>query len=168
MHRVRIYQGDITALNVDVIVNAASADLSEGIGVSASIRGAAGAEYALSCRALGSCPVGEIRVTPGFRLAANMVIHAVGPVWRGGDNNEAGLLASCYYKAMIAAKKHSASSIAFPAISCGAAGFPVHGATKVAIDQVKSALQDNALIESVVFCCFDPVTAAVYKNQIGK
>lgn len=106
--------------------------------------------------------------SPGFRLAPNIIIHAVGPAWRGGEHREEQLLSSCYHRAMIEAKKHKVKSIAFPAISCGELGFPTRRAIKVAIAEVNSALHQNTLLESVVFCCFDPVTAALYRNQIGK
>ena len=168
MHRVRIHQGNIAELNVDVIVNATSADLADSNGVSAAILRVAGDEYAYACQILTRCPVGDIRVTPGFRLAANWVIHAKGPVWRGGNQSEEQLLASCYNKAMAEAKKHNVNSIAFPAISFGATGFPIHRAIKVAIDEISIALRQNPLIEAVVFCCFDPVTAALYKSQTEK
>ncbi len=168
MHRVKIHQGDITQLNVDVIVNAADYGLADGNGVSIAIRRTAGDEFEHACQTMGHCPVGEIRVTSGFRLAANMVIHTAGPAWQGGEYREEQILASCYHKTMIEAKKHNVKSIAFPAISCGASGFPARRAIKVAIAEVNSALRQNPLMESVVFCCFDPVTAALYRNQIGK
>ena len=168
MHRVKIHQGDITKLKVDVIVNAANYSLAIGNGVSGAIRRVAGDEFEHACLAIGHCPVGGIRVTPGFRLAANMVIHTVGPAWRGGEHREEELLASCYHKAMNEAKKHQIKSIAFPAISCGGSGYPTRRAVKVAIEEVNMALRKNPLLESVVFCCFDPVTTALYRNQIGK
>ena len=168
MHRVKIHQGDISQLDVYVIVNTADYGLAGGNGVSSAIRRAAGDELEHACQAIGHCPVGEIRVTPGFRLAANMVIHTVGSAWRGGEHREEQLLASCYHKTMIEAKKHNVKSIAFPAISCGESGFPTRRAIKVAIAEVNSALRQNPLMESVVFCCFDPVTTALYRNQIGK
>lgn len=99
---------------------------------------------------------------------ANIIIHTVGPARRGGEHREEQLLASCYHRAMIEAKKHNVKSIAFPAISCGELGFPVRRAIKIAIAEVNSALCQNPLLETVVFCCFDPLTAALYRNQIGK
>ena len=99
---------------------------------------------------------------------ANIIIHTVGPAWRGGEHREEQLFSSCYHKAMIEAKKYKVKSIAFPAISCGELGFPTRRAIKIAIAEVNSALCQKTLLETVVFCCFDPVTAALYRNQIGK
>jgi len=168
VHRVKICQGDITQLHVDVIVNATDYGLAVGNGASDAFRRAAGNEFEHACEAIGYCPIGEVRVTPGFRLAANIIIHKVGSAWRGGEHREEQLLASCYQRAMIEAKKHNVKSIAFPAFSCGELGFPARRAIKIAIAEVNSALCQNLLLETVVFCCFDPVTAALYRNQIGK
>lgn len=168
MHRVKIRQGDITQLHVDVIVNTTDYGLAVGNGASDAIRHAAGNEFVHACQAIGYCPNGEASVTPEFRLPANMIIHTVGPARRGGEHREEQLLASCYHRAMIEAKKHKVKSIAFTAISCGELGFPTRRAIKVAIAEVNSALHQNTLLESVIGCCFDPVTTALYRNQIGK
>jgi O-acetyl-ADP-ribose deacetylase (regulator of RNase III) len=101
-------------------------------------------------------------------LPAEMVIYTIGPTWHGGDYEEEQQLASCYYNAMEAAKKHDLKSIAFPTISCGALGFPARRAVKIAIYEVNQALRQNPLLELVVFCCLDPVTTALYRNQMGK
>ncbi len=162
MHRVKIHQGDINKLSVDAIVSAS---------------GCASQLYALPATmpALGAarlneaqCPVGEVVIGAADDLPAEMVIYTVGPTWRGGDYQEEQQLASCYHNAMNAAKKQNLKSIAFPAISCGASGFPTRRAAKIAIHEVNQALRQNPLLESVVFCCFDPVTAALYRNQMGK
>ncbi len=128
---------DITTLTVDVIVNAANETLLGGGGVDGAIHHAAGPELLAACRSIGGCPAGQCRITPGFRLPARWVIHAVGPVWRGGGHREAGLLESCYRNSLETALKFGAHSIAFPAISTGAYGYPKEQAGRIAIRAIR-------------------------------
>jgi O-acetyl-ADP-ribose deacetylase len=154
---------DITRLDVDAIVNAANEELAPGGGVSGAIHRAAGPELARACAAVGSCPTGEARLTPGFRLPARFVIHAVGPIWRGGDAGEADLLASAYTSAMRLATEHDLRSIAFPAISTGIYGYPLGPATDIAVRAVRAAL-DNSSVDLVVFACFSPDVLQEYRR----
>ena len=126
-------EGDITQLDVDVIVNAANSRLAGGGGVDGAIHRAAGPELLAACRKIGGCPTGEARITPGFALAAKHIVHAVGPVWGGGNQGEAELLAGCYRSSLELAVDHDAGSVAFPAISAGVYGYPLGLATAVAV-----------------------------------
>lgn len=152
--RISVYDGDITTLAVDAIVNAANERLAPGGGVCGAIHRAAGLELARACARIGSCPTGEARMTPGFDLAARFVIHAVGPVWHGGNASEEKLLASCYRASLELAAENGVSSIAFPAISTGIYGFPLEQAARIAIATVAAGLARHRSIERVVFCCF--------------
>jgi O-acetyl-ADP-ribose deacetylase len=155
---------DITTLDTDAIVNAANEQLAPGGGVCGAIHRAAGPELARACAEVGRCPTGEARLTPGFRLRAKFVIHAVGPVWHGGDAGEAGLLASAYHSAMQLAARHHLRSVAFPAISTGIYGFPLGPATKIAVDAVRAALDPGASVEQVVFACFSQEILEEYRR----
>jgi O-acetyl-ADP-ribose deacetylase (regulator of RNase III) len=152
--RIEIIEGDITTLDVDAIVNAANRSLLGGGGVDGAIHRAAGPELREACAALGGCETGEAKITPGFRLKARYVIHAVGPVWCGGERGEDRLLASCYRKAFGLASDHGLVSIAYPAISTGAYGFPPERAALIALRTLAAVLADTTSIERVVFCCF--------------
>jgi O-acetyl-ADP-ribose deacetylase (regulator of RNase III) len=160
--RIETVQGDITRLAVDAVVNAANASLLGGGGVDGAIHRAAGPELLEACRALGGARTGEVRVTSGFRLPARWVLHAVGPVWRGGGAGEDQALASCYREAVKLAAAQGARSIAFPAISTGAYGFPLERATRIAVAEVKAALDRHPSVERAVFCCFAARDLAVY------
>ena len=161
MAHIEVIQDDITTLRVDVIVNAANSRLAGGGGVDGAIHRAAGPQLMEECLALGGCPTGEARITAGYRLPARHVIHAVGPVWHGGDAGEARLLASCYRRSMQLAGERNLRSIAFSAISCGVYGYPVGQAARIAVTEVTSALDQQPSIELVQFCCFgEPVTHA--------
>jgi len=155
---------DITTLDTDAIVNAANEALAPGGGVCGAIHRAAGPELARACAATGRCPTGEARITPGFRLPAKYVIHAVGPVWHGGGENEAELLASAYRSAMRLADQHALSSIAFPAISTGIYGYPLGQATKIAVSAVQGAVAQGSGVQRVVFACFSPEVERVYRE----
>jgi O-acetyl-ADP-ribose deacetylase (regulator of RNase III) len=155
---------DITTLDTDAIVNAANEQLAPGGGVCGAIHRAAGPELARACAEVGGCPTGEARLTPGFRLRAKFVIHAVGPVWHGGGAREAGLLASTYHFAMQLAARHHLRSVAFPAISTGIYGFPLGPATKIAVNAVRTALDAGANVEQVIFACFTPEVLEEYRR----
>jgi O-acetyl-ADP-ribose deacetylase (regulator of RNase III) len=152
--RIAIIDGDITALAVDAIVNAANTMLAPGGGVCGAIHRAAGPELAEACAKLGGCDTGEAKITPGFKLPARYVIHTVGPVWSGGGANEDLLLAACYRNSLALAHTHGLKSIAFPAISTGIYGFPPDRAARIAVRTVHDALPGLPSIEHVVFCCF--------------
>jgi O-acetyl-ADP-ribose deacetylase (regulator of RNase III) len=160
--RVSIVRGDITALDVDAIVNAANSTLLGGGGVDGAIHRAAGPELLAECRKLGGARTGEAKITRGYRLRAKHVIHAVGPVWHGGSRGEPELLASCYEKSLALARDHGLRSIAFPSISTGAYGYPIELAAVVAQSTVRAVLLANALPERVIFCCFSESDRLVY------
>lgn len=155
---------DIATLAVDAIVNAANEQLAPGGGVCGAIHRAAGPELARACAELGPCPTGDARITPGFRLPAKFVIHAVGPVWHGGSAGEAERLAGAYRASLTLARDHSLRSIAFPAISTGIFGYPLERATDVAVGTVESEIRAGMAIEEVVFACFSPEVLAAYRS----
>lgn len=164
--RLVLFEGDITTLDVDAIVNAANRALEPGGGVCGAIHRAAGPELAAACRRLAPCPTGEARRTPGFRLKARHVIHAVGPIWRGGTEGEAGLLEGCYRAALDLAAEHKLVSIAFPAISTGIYGYPLGAAAAVAVGTVRGELARHPGIERVVFACFGADVTAAYRTAL--
>ena len=155
---------DITTLDCDAIVNAANSALAPGGGVCGAIHRAAGPELARACADIGGCPTGEARLTPGFRLPARFVIHAVGPVWQGGTSGERELLASAYRSAIRLARGPGVRSIAFPAISTGIYGFPLELATPIAVRSVTEAAREVGGIERVIFACFSPEVERVYRT----
>jgi len=158
--RMQISSGDITALHVDAIVNAANETLLGGGGVDGAIHRAAGPRLLEAClevpeiRAGVRCPTGEARITPGFDLPARHVVHTVGPVWSGGASGEAEALASCYMTSILLAAEHGVTSIAFPAISCGAYGYPIADACRVAVSTIAACLDADPRIQMVVFAAF--------------
>ncbi len=164
---ISVVRGDITTLEVDAIVNAANAALAGGGGVDGAIHRAAGPQLHDACREIGGCPTGEVRVTEGFSLRARWVIHAVGPRWRGGTAGEPELLASAYRNALRAAQELGARSIAFPAINTGIYGYPLAEATAIAVDVAREHLAANEIPETVIFCCFDAATEAVYREALA-
>lgn len=166
MERIELYHGDITRLEVDAIVNAANSTLLGGGGVDGAIHRAAGPELLVACRALGGCPTGEARLTPGYRLPARWVIHTVGPVWHGGRGREAELLASAYRSSLEIARDHQMKSIAFPNISTGVYGFPKNQAALVAIRTVRKFLTENQLPEKVIFVLFDQENLGIYQETL--
>ena len=153
-HRIEIVEGDITALDLDAIVNAANTTLLGGGGVDGAIHRAAGPELRAACEKLGGCETGEAKITPGFGLKARHVIHTVGPVWGGGERGEDRLLASCYRNSLTLAHTNGLASIAFPAISTGAYRFPPDRAAFIALRTVIEAIGATGPIQRVVFCCF--------------
>ncbi len=165
--RVSVVTGDITRLDVDAIVNAANASLLGGGGVDGAIHRAAGPGLLEECRGLGGAATGEVKMTGGHRLKARHVLHAVGPVWHGGGAGEDEALARCYRNALRIAGEAGLRSIAFPAISTGAFGFPIERATRVAVGEVRRALEAGSAVERVVFCCFAPSDREVYERVLG-
>ncbi|HEV2701814.1 MAG TPA: O-acetyl-ADP-ribose deacetylase [Steroidobacteraceae bacterium] len=165
---MRIVEGNIVTLDVEAIVNAANSSLLGGGGVDRAIHRAAGPELLAACRNIGGCPTGQARITPGFRLRAKWVIHTVGPVWRGGNQGEAQLLASCYRESLALAVAHSIDSIAFPAISTGVYGYPIKLATAVAVESVTASLEAGRGPAEVIFCCYSPEDTATYKHALQR
>ena len=165
---ITVHCGDITQLTVDVIVNAANAQLAGGGGVDGAIHRAAGPELYVACRKIGGCPTGEVRVTPAFNLSAKAIFHAVGPVWHGGKQGEAELLASCYRQCMNLLEQKSFASIAFPAISCGVYGYPIEQAARIAVKEVRQAAEKIDCLSKVIFCCFDELTANYYRQALAE
>jgi O-acetyl-ADP-ribose deacetylase (regulator of RNase III) len=165
--RIEIHKGDITKLKVDAIVNAANTSLLGGGGVDGAIHREAGPELLEFNRKLGGCSTGEAKISPGFKLPAKFIIHAVGPVWDGGKNNEDKLLANCYKNSLKLAVENKVITIAFPAISTGVYRFPLERATMIAVDEVKKFIGKNESIENVIFVCFDEETYQVYKNILN-
>jgi O-acetyl-ADP-ribose deacetylase (regulator of RNase III) len=167
--RLDIVVGDITTLAVDAIVNAANRSLLGGGGVDGAIHRAAGPELLAECETLGGCATGSAKITHGYRLKAKHVIHAVGPVWHGGEANEEALLAGCYRTALDLAAAHALASIAFPAISTGVYRFPADLAARIAVGTVASEIAAHPRgITRVVFCCFSPESAEHHKNAFAE
>jgi O-acetyl-ADP-ribose deacetylase (regulator of RNase III) len=162
---LEVVTGDITALAVDAIVNAANSSLLGGGGVDGAIHRAAGPELLAECRTLGGCPTGDARITRGYRLPARFVVHTVGPVWQGGGQDEDGLLASCYRRSLEVAARHGLRAIAFPAISTGVYGFPPDRAAPIAVATVRDTLPVGEF-ERVVFCCFGPASARLHAEAL--
>jgi O-acetyl-ADP-ribose deacetylase len=166
--RIAVVRGDITRLDVDAIVNAANASLLGGGGVDGAIHRAAGPELLAECRSLGGARTGEAKLTRGYRLPARFVLHAVGPVWEGGDRGEDALLARCYSESLRIAGERGLRSLAFPAISTGVYRFPLERATRIAVAEVRRALAAPTSLERVVFCCFSEGDRAVYEAVLDE
>jgi O-acetyl-ADP-ribose deacetylase (regulator of RNase III) len=165
--RIEIIEGDITALDIDAIVNAANKSLLGDGGVDGAIHRAAGPELRAACAKLGGCETGEAKITPGFRLSARYVIHTVGPIWGGGERGEDQLLAACYRNSFALALDRGLAAIAYPAISTGAYGFPPDRAARIALRTVLAALEDAWAIERVVFCCFGSESLRHHHNALA-
>ena len=167
MSQLELVQADITRLEVDAIVNAANSSLLGGGGVDGAIHRAAGPELLEECRGLGGCATGQARITRGYRLPARYVIHTVGPVWQGGGQGEADLLASCYREAMRLAREHGLKTLAFPAISCGVYGYPPEQAARIAVATLRECLAENSEVEKVYLACFGAAVAEAYGKALG-
>jgi O-acetyl-ADP-ribose deacetylase (regulator of RNase III) len=166
MNRVQIITGDITKQRVDVIVNAANNSLLGGGGVDGAIHKAAGPELLQETVKLVGCPTGEVRITKAYNLPAKWVFHTVGPVWKGGQQNESVLLERCYRNCFLDAFLNHIKSIAFPSISTGAYGFPLNNAVKIALKETHEFLRTNNTLTKVVFVCFDKTTFETYKQTL--
>ena len=167
MKRIELIRGDITKVEADAIVNAANSSLLGGGGVDGAIHRAAGPALLEACRNLNGCPTGEAKITEGFNLNAKYVIHTVGPVWRGGNANEAELLEKCYMNSLELAALHSVKKIAFPNISTGVYGFPKDRAAEIAVNSVKSWLESHPEPELVIFVVFDEENAEIYNHILA-
>ncbi len=166
MGALEVVRADITTLEVDAIVNAANTSLLGGGGVDGAIHRAAGPELLAACRLLGGCATGDAKATPGFRLPARWIFHAVGPVWQGGDRGEDEQLAGCYRRSIELAREHGCRSIAFPAISTGVYRFPLEHASEIAVRTVRAWLEGSE-IERVIFCCFSGTAEQVYASLLA-
>ncbi len=166
LNRIEIRQGDITKLQVDAIVNAANSSLLGGGGVDGAIHRAAGPGLLTECRTLGGCPTGEARITKGYNLPARYVIHTVGPVFRGKDE-ESRLLSLCYHNSLSLALENGALSIAFPAISCGVYGYPMEKACRIALDTTCTFIKGSPSIERVIFILFSQKDLEIYQACIA-
>lgn len=166
--RIEIIKGDITLLDVDAIVNAANRGLLGGGGVDGAIHRAAGPRLLEECRKLGGCATGQCKVTGGYNLPAHWVIHAVGPVWTGGNKNEDELLASCYRNALKEAARRSLETVAFPAISCGIYGFPIPRACAIAWRELQQALEAYPCLRKITLVCFEDEVYKAYMALLSQ
>jgi O-acetyl-ADP-ribose deacetylase len=166
--KIKLVKGDITTMDVDAIVNAANSSLMGGGGVDGAIHRAAGPQLKAECATLGGCPTGEAKITKGYNLKARHVIHTVGPIYRGGTRNEAEMLANCYRNCFRAAHGGGVKTIAFPAISTGAYGYPISEATEIALKTTLDELKKFPEIEQVYFVLFSDDTLQVYMDKLKK
>ena len=165
--RIVVVEGDITRLQVDAIINAANSTLLGGGGVDGAIHRAAGPRLLAQCRTLGGCPTGEAKATAGYDLPARRVIHTVGPVWQGGNHDEDELLARCYRNSLVLAQELGARTVAFPAISTGAYGFPLERATRIAVTETAAFLGAHEQPERVTFVCFSGDARRAYEKALA-
>jgi O-acetyl-ADP-ribose deacetylase (regulator of RNase III) len=166
MAKIEILRGDITTLEVDAIVNAANTTLLGGGGVDGAIHRAAGADLLAECRTLGGCRPGEAKITRGYRLPARFVIHTVGPIWRGGKHDEARTLANCYCNSLRLAVENEIKTMAFPAISCGAYGYPIEEAVHIAVKTTHDFLAMNDKLQKVIFVIWDEDVYDAYRQNL--
>lgn len=167
MKRIELIRGDITKVEADAIVNAANSSLLGGGGVDGAIHRTAGPALLEACRKLNGCPTGEAKITEGFNLKAKYVIHTVGPVWRGGNANEAALLGKCYTNSLQLAALHRVKTVAFPNISTGVYGFPKDQAAEIAVYSVKKWMESHHEPEKVIFVVFDEENAEIYNHILA-
>ena len=164
--RLIAIRGDITGLAVDAVVNAANSTLLGGGGVDGAIHRAAGPQLLVECRTLGGCATGEAKITKGYRLPAKHIIHTVGPVWRGGGSGEAVLLASCYRNSLKLALDNDLRTLAFPAISCGAYGYPLRSAARIAVRECSAFTARHSEIERITFALVDAEALRIYQAEL--
>ncbi|OQY41876.1 MAG: O-acetyl-ADP-ribose deacetylase [Desulfobacteraceae bacterium 4572_87] len=165
--KIKIVQEDITKLDVDAIVNAANNSLLGGGGVDGAIHRVAGPGLLEETRNIGGCPTGEARVSRGYNLKARWVIHTVGPVWKGGGQNEEKFLANCYRNSLAAAVEKGAKTVAFPAISAGVYGFPLRRATEIAMRETIQFLENNGCLDQIIFVCFSKKAMKTYEETFS-
>lgn len=164
--RIEVWQGDITTLDVDAIVNAANSSLLGGGGVDGAIHDAAGRELLQECRLRAPCPTGEARITKGYRLVAKNIIHTVGPVWRGGTAGEPELLAACYRSSLAIAWERAFATIAFPGISTGIYGYPMDAAAEIAVREIRAFIPEKRFPAKVILCTFDPEATRIARDAL--
>lgn len=171
---IEVWQGDITELDVDALVNAANESLLGGAGVDGAIHRAAGPGLLEECRRLPEvrpgvrCPTGEVRATGGHRLKAGHVLHTVGPVWRDGHHDEPALLANCYWRSLRLAEEMGLHSIAFPAISCGVYGYPLHQAARIAVTETSAWQRSHNVPKHIVLVAFSEAAAKAYRQALAQ